>query len=92
METKETNTRPVRELMPDGYLNLVAQESGMSNPNISNVVNNEKRTSFIWPIVERLAKETDAKAYEKRMKFLAKRDKAQKALKEATRTQHQNAA
>ena len=63
-------TIPIRELMPDGYLPKISELTGVSRSNISNVVRDERFTSKIWPVVEQLAKETNAAAYEARMAYL----------------------
>lgn len=67
---KSEQTTPIRDLMPEGYLPKIAELTGVSRSNISNVVRDERTTSKIWPAVEKLAKDTNAAAYEARMAFL----------------------
>lgn len=67
---KSEQTIPIRDLMPDGYLPKLVEMTGVSRSNISNIVRDERTTSKIWPSVEKLAKETNAAAYEARMAFL----------------------
>lgn len=66
----QNNTTPIRNLMPEGYLPKIAELTGVGRSNISNVVRDERITSKIWPVVEKLARETNAAAYEARMSFL----------------------
>lgn len=70
---KTEQTTPIRELMPEGYLPKIVEMTGVSRQTISNVVCDERINSKIWPAVEQLAKETDSKAYNARMEFLANR-------------------
>lgn len=66
----QKQTTPIRDLMPEGYLPKIAELTGVSRSNISNVVRDERTTSKIWPYVERLARDTNAAAYEARMAYL----------------------
>lgn len=65
-----TATKPIRELMPEGYLGIIASETGAWPSNISEIVSSERTSSGIWPSVERLAKESDSKAYYARIDYL----------------------
>lgn len=66
----QKQTIPIRDLMPEGYLPKLVELTGVSRSNISQIVRDERTTSKIWPAVERLAKETNASAYEARMAFI----------------------
>lgn len=59
--------------MPEGYLPKLVEMTGKDRTNISTIVRDERIGSKIWPYVEKLAKETDSKAYNARMEFLATR-------------------
>lgn len=63
--------KPIRELMPDGYLRIIAHETMAYPSTISEAVVSERTNSKLWPVIERLAKETDSKAYKERMDWLA---------------------
>lgn len=67
---KSNETKPVRELMPEGFLGLIAMATGAWPSNISEVVNSERTTSGIWPEVEKLAIKTDSKSYYERIEYL----------------------
>lgn len=69
---KTIETTPIRDLMPEGFLRKIAQATGAYPSNISEIVNSERTNSKIWYAIEELAKETDSKAYKKRMEFLEK--------------------
>lgn len=69
MET--TETKPIRELMPKGFLPILARESGATRPNCSNAVNDENiKSKKIWPAIERLALETNPEAARLRIAYL----------------------
>lgn len=67
---KQPETVPVRDLMPKGFLRKIAAETGSGRSHISTVVTDERTTAEIWPAVEKLAKETNAAAYEARKAYL----------------------
>lgn len=69
--SKSNEPKPIRELMPEGYLPKIAQMTGAWPSNISEVVNSERTRSKIWPAIEQLAKETDSKAYKARIEWLS---------------------
>jgi hypothetical protein len=64
-------TTPIRQLMPKGFLSLIASKTGCSRPNISNCVNDENiRSQKIWWAIEELARLTDPERAEKRIAYL----------------------
>lgn len=66
-----SETKPVRELMPDGFTTKILTEMGEGTPaNVCNAVNLEKINSKYWPFIEKQALQTDPKAYRARMKYL----------------------
>lgn len=67
---QETATTPIRDLMPDGFTRIIAQESGAHRSTVSTVVSDERVDSKVWPFVEKLAKQTNPAEYEKRMAFI----------------------
>lgn len=67
---KTAETKPIRELMPKGFTRIIAQETKCTRSTASTVVTDEITDSKIWPVVERLAKETNAAAYEARKAYL----------------------
>lgn len=67
---KLTHTTPVRELMPDNYLGIIAEATGAWPSNISEIVKSERTTSKVWPEVEKLAIKNDSKAYYARIEYL----------------------
>ncbi|MBA9078288.1 hypothetical protein [Rufibacter quisquiliarum] len=82
---KTTTSRPIRDLMPEGFTATISEKHGVDPSYVSRVVTQEQRSSYIWPSIEDLAVLTDKKAYAERIKFLEKRDKAKQALKQAQR-------
>lgn len=68
----EKQPKTIRELMPEGYLRIIAHETLAYPSTISEAVVSERTNSKLWPVIERLAKETDSKAYKARMEFLEK--------------------
>jgi hypothetical protein len=70
-------TKPIRDLMPEGYTRLIISELGRgSASNICEVVMTEKTTSKYWPAVEKLAMQTDSRAYRARLKYLTAKRQA----------------
>ena len=66
-----TETPPIRQLMPKGFLAIITQKTGASRPNISNAVNDENiRSQKIWWAIEELARATDPERAEKRIAYL----------------------
>jgi hypothetical protein len=63
--------KPIRDLMPEGYTRIIAAETMAYPSTISEAVVSERTNSKLWPIIERLAKETDSKAYKARMEWLS---------------------
>lgn len=62
--------KTIREIMPDDFTMILATELQVDPSNVSRVVKLEKTTSKYWPAIERLAIQTDSKAYRARIKFL----------------------
>lgn len=72
----KTEPKPIRELMPRGYTRIIARESMKTEgvmaytPTICEAVVNERTTSKLWPMIAKLAKETDPQAFAERMQWL----------------------
>lgn len=62
--------------MPDNFTMDLAKELGVDPSNISRIINLEKTTSKYWPAIERLAMQTDSKAYRARIKYLEQKRQA----------------
>lgn len=67
---KTAETKPIRELMPKGFTRIIAQATGCHRSHASTVVTDERTEADIWPFVEKLAKETNAAAYDARKAYL----------------------
>lgn len=66
-----TETTPIRQLMPKGFLPLISQMTGASRPNVSNAVNDENiRSKKIWWAIEQIARQTDPERAEARIAYL----------------------
>jgi hypothetical protein len=58
------NKSRIRELMPEGYIAKIAEQTGQTNPgNISQMVRLEQVTNKHWPVVERVAQENDPQGF-----------------------------
>lgn len=54
----------MRELMPDGFLGMLADRTGCKSvPDLSQIVLRERTTSKYWPAVLALALETNPAGY-----------------------------
>jgi hypothetical protein len=62
--------KTIRQLMPAHFTMALARELQVDPANISRVVSLEKTTSKYWPAIEKLAMQTDSRAYRARMKYL----------------------
>ena len=59
--------------MPENFTMILARELQVDPANVSRAVNLEKTNSKrYWPAIERLAIQSDSKAYRERIKFLEK--------------------
>lgn len=55
----------IRDLMPDGYIAKIAEETGQTNPgNISQMVRLEQTKNKHWPAVERVARQHNPQGFE----------------------------
>lgn len=64
--TYPASTKPptIRDLMPDGYLAVLAERTGMKTvSNISQLVLRQQTSSTHWPQVEKLAQETNPEGF-----------------------------
>jgi len=66
----KSEPKTIRQLMPEDFTMTLARELGVDPANVSRVVSLEKTTSKYWPAIERLAIQTDSKAYRARIKYL----------------------
>jgi hypothetical protein len=54
----------MRELMPSGFLGILADRTGCTSvPDLSQIVLRERKTSKYWPQVEKLAQETNPEGF-----------------------------
>lgn len=73
----ESETTPVRNLMPPRFTRLILSEMGEgTTANVSDAVALEKVNSKYWPFIEKLALKTDPKAYRARLKYLQEKQSA----------------
>lgn len=82
---KTTATKPIRDLMPEGFTATISEEHGVDPSYVSRVVTQEQRSSYIWESIAAMAINTDPEAFAQRIEFLDRRDKAKLALKQAQR-------
>lgn len=64
MHSTPPNRTSIRACMPEGYLSMLAERTGVKTPtNLSQIVRLEQTSSKHWPAVVQLAKETQPELF-----------------------------